>query len=246
MATKSQAQIELEKEVKKNLRRIKRFVKSAEKRGYSFSNTAIPTLPKAITEKTLRKYESIRPDTLYKKAVYVSPEGTKIKGYEARAQERKRAAQKAAMTRRRFLAEKKAQPTTKAPKQGEYIMLTIEDLMYHFSYGENSQPQWSNELSTLKSKEIDIMKKALNRAISNDGRDKVVDRINSRITEIYQIMEMVIYDSGEKFHQNSRDGLVSSKIQQFIEIVTGNALTVSESAYLTETAEQLESYEAPE
>ena len=246
MATKSQAQLELEKEVKKNLRRIKRFVKSAEKRGYSFSKTAIPTLPKTITEKTLKRYESIRPDVLYKKAVYVSPEGTKLKGYEARTQERKIAARKAVETRKKFLYEKKAKPTTKAPKQGDYIMLTIEDLMYHFTYGEQSQPSWSSELSNVKSKHIDIMRKALNRAIANDGKDKVVSRINTRINEIYQIMEMVIYDSGDKFHQNSRDGLVSSKIQQFIEIVSGNALTVSESAYLTEMAEQLESYESPE
>ena len=42
MSKKSQKQIEIEKEYKKEVNRLIRFIKQAEKRGYRFSQNAIP------------------------------------------------------------------------------------------------------------------------------------------------------------------------------------------------------------
>lgn len=90
---------ELKAEYEKQLRRIKRFVRSATKRGYEFPEHAIPKHPKVITEASVRKVASVTPDVLYKKATYTKNTGEKITGLEGRKHERQQAAVKAAETR---------------------------------------------------------------------------------------------------------------------------------------------------
>lgn len=92
----------LEKEVKKQRKRIQQFVRRAEKRGYSFSQNVVPTLPKKITEKTLSRFKAITPEQLYKKGVYTDYKGTIIKGTERRKEERHIASVRAAQTRQRY------------------------------------------------------------------------------------------------------------------------------------------------
>ena len=144
----SEAQKELEKEVKKNLRRIKRFISSAQKRGYSFSQSAIPTLPKKITEKTLKRFQSITPQSLYKKSVYVSPEGIKQQGTQRRTQERKEAAKKAAQTRAKFYKEKQYKHDVSAipPRRTMLVLDTIRDMINTWT----PNPKWSEHLTRLK------------------------------------------------------------------------------------------------
>lgn len=89
------------KEIRHERNRIQQFVHRASKRGYSFSSNAVPTIPDNITEKTLQKFKSIRPQTLYKKAIYVSPEGITIKGTVRKKQELSEASKKGAETKRR-------------------------------------------------------------------------------------------------------------------------------------------------
>ena len=57
-------------EYKKELTRIKRFVKRAEKRGYKFNAGILPEMPKRVTKKALEKIKSIRPEDLYKNSTY--------------------------------------------------------------------------------------------------------------------------------------------------------------------------------
>lgn len=66
-------QKELESQVKKELRRIKAFIKNAEKRGYQFEENVIPAIPKNVTQATVRRFQNIKPETLYKKATAVNP-----------------------------------------------------------------------------------------------------------------------------------------------------------------------------
>lgn len=91
---------ELKDQYEKQLRRIKRFVRQATKRGYDFPDTAIPKRPKTITEASVRKAASLTPDVLYKKATYTKNTGEVITGLEGRKHERQQAAIKAAETRR--------------------------------------------------------------------------------------------------------------------------------------------------
>lgn len=56
----------------KQLKRIKQFIRRAEKRGYIFSENVIPPVPKRITPASVRRLQRITPEKLYKKAAYVS------------------------------------------------------------------------------------------------------------------------------------------------------------------------------
>lgn len=100
MRKKAAMSDELRAEYEKQLRRIKRFIRSATKRGYEFPDSAIPKHPKVITEASVRRVASVTPDTLYKKATYTKHTGEKLTGIEARKEERSRAAFKAAETRK--------------------------------------------------------------------------------------------------------------------------------------------------
>ena len=86
----------------KELRRIKRFLKAAEKRGYEWKESPIPDRPKRIRRESVEALKKKQPEYFYKKARYVNKEtGEILPGLQGRQLERKEAAQKAAETRRR-------------------------------------------------------------------------------------------------------------------------------------------------
>ena len=90
-----------EQEYKKELRRIKQFVRIASKRGFFWDKSPIPNQPKKITSKSVERLRKITPDVLYKKGEYVVQEtGELIPATKARKLERKRAAEKAKETRK--------------------------------------------------------------------------------------------------------------------------------------------------
>ena len=92
-------QIALEQAYKKELKRIKQFMRRAEKRGYRWYYYELPKKPKRITEKSVSRLKKITPDLLYKKGEYIDQEtGEIIEGVKGRVTERKTAAQKAAKT----------------------------------------------------------------------------------------------------------------------------------------------------
>lgn len=80
----------------KELRRIKRFISRAEKRGYQFEENVIPKKPKKITPASVRRLKKITPNYLYSRAVYggEATAGEIVSGKKGRAEERKEAARK--------------------------------------------------------------------------------------------------------------------------------------------------------
>lgn len=85
-------------EFKKELKRIKRFIQSARKRGYQFDDNVLPKLPKRVTRKKLEEIKNIKPSNLYDKAVYydeithetfTGQEGRKIERYRANLKAKK-------------------------------------------------------------------------------------------------------------------------------------------------------------
>lgn len=87
---------------KKELRRIKRFINNARKRGYEFDDNVLPKQPKRITRKKLEEIKNIKPSDLYNKAVYhdkISHET--FTGQQGRKIERYRASLKAKETRQK-------------------------------------------------------------------------------------------------------------------------------------------------
>lgn len=94
------AQTEAEQQYKKELARIKRFIKSAEKRGYSFPESAIPKQPKNITPASVNRLRKVTPTTLYKKSEYRIPgTGEVISGEAGRVRKRQEATFKGLQTK---------------------------------------------------------------------------------------------------------------------------------------------------
>lgn len=85
---------------KKELNRIKRFVRNARKRGYEFDDNVLPKQPKRVTRKKLEEIKNIKPSNLYDKAVYRDEISQEIfTGQQGRRIERYRASLKAKKTR---------------------------------------------------------------------------------------------------------------------------------------------------
>lgn len=86
----------------KERNRLKSFVRRAEKRGYSFPDTLIPSIPKRKTEASIRKLKKLTKDVLYSKATYGGEAtfGEIVSGKEGLNLERKARAKKASETRK--------------------------------------------------------------------------------------------------------------------------------------------------
>ena len=86
---------------KKQVTRIKNFIRRATKRGYEFSDDIIPTMPKRVTTKSIEKIKNIKPKDLYSKASYLDKStGEIVSGSTGRKIERNLSTQKAKETRK--------------------------------------------------------------------------------------------------------------------------------------------------
>lgn len=76
----------------KEIARIKRFIKRAEKRGFSFADYKIPEKPKRITKQRLEELRAeTTPVKMYKQSEYTTPEGEIISGYQGMLYSRNKA-----------------------------------------------------------------------------------------------------------------------------------------------------------
>lgn len=129
------------KQYNKELRRIKQFIRRAEKRGYKFDDNIIPKKPKKITQGSVRKLKKIKPDYLYKKSVYggEATQGEIVTGLVGRKAERKLAGNRSAYTRKINKSGTKDNHTTsaftppfKVSEDGSfYDNVTISGFRYH-------------------------------------------------------------------------------------------------------------------
>ena len=86
---------------KKQVTRIKNFIRRATKRGNEFSDNVIPTMPKRVTKKSIEKIKNIKPKDLYSKASYLDKStGEIVSGSTGRKIERNLSTQKAKETRK--------------------------------------------------------------------------------------------------------------------------------------------------
>ena len=113
MAKRKSKQTPNQRAYAKQVKRIKQFIRRAEKRGYQFSENVLSQQPKRITQASIRKLAQLTPEKLYQKAVYggEATGGEIVKGTEGIKLERKVRAQKAVQTRKYRLAESRQEPT---------------------------------------------------------------------------------------------------------------------------------------
>ena len=82
---------ELQKLYQKQRRRLQQAVRRGIKQGYIFNEDVIPSLPKRVTKKALKKIENTKPEDLYKKAIWLDTEtGEIIPAPEKRKERRSR------------------------------------------------------------------------------------------------------------------------------------------------------------
>lgn len=138
--SKSTAQKELEKQYKKELKRIKQFVYRNTKKGYSFSANLIPDEPKKITEASVRRLHKITPDKLYLGASYVDESG------EIRKGKRTKHTETISTKKPKSLAQKNA------PVQTNYGKYAYKELAKHKKTVETSSKK--NKTNVNKAKEL--------------------------------------------------------------------------------------------
>lgn len=104
---KRRKQTPAERAYSKQVKRIKQFIRRAEKRGYQFSENVLPQRPERVTQASVRKLAKLTPDKLYKKAVYggLLSEGEIVPATVGLKLERSLRAKKATETRKYRLAE---------------------------------------------------------------------------------------------------------------------------------------------
>lgn len=111
----------------KERKRIQQFVNRAKKRGYFFPDDIVPSRPKTVRKRDIERVKRLKPETLYKQAVYIADEetGLILSGEERRKQERQEASRKARQTlqRRRIEAEQER-------KQEEFYRKAESDIYF--------------------------------------------------------------------------------------------------------------------
>lgn len=245
-------------DVKHERRRIQQFVRRATKRGYSFPSNAVPNIPKTVTEKTLEKFKSIRPQTLYKKAIYTSPEGTVIKGTVRKKQELSEASKKGAETKRKNYVQNLLRMSREADRALEAYREEYPELELYEQFAEGIaptpetdtvlheietmienwqvNPAWTPAFVIIKTEDKNRLKSTLNGVLEREGREAVAKRCQDNATEVVRLAERVLYGSGNEYKVRGVDG-VNQDIQRFATIIGGRSPTVAESMAYTEEAE---------
>lgn len=214
----------------KEIARIKRFIRRAEKRGFIFEPIDL-SLPARITKKKIEQLKAIKPNYLYNRSKYYDAlKGKYIKGTERRTQERKKAAKKAANTR--FL--KKSNDTT-IPWDGEW---EVERVISNIRIQLNSfapLPNWSKYWTMVKTRDRDQASRELDQAIADLGEEQVARNIQGKGKQISAILDEITYDSDRN--------AVSFNLVAFIQILRDVKFTLDESVEYTERMESGELWE---
>ena len=120
-------------EYNKQVKRIKSFIKRAEKRGYKFSDTILPKQPKRITKKSIEKLSNLKPKKLYEKATYYDETTNKtVTGTQGRKLERKKATEKAKQTRLKNKQKTKSNKRKNSVKAEDVILNNFRNYLKSF------------------------------------------------------------------------------------------------------------------
>jgi hypothetical protein len=213
----------------KELRRINRFIKAAEKRGFIFNLKILPPRSKKITKASVQKLKKITPETLYKKASYQTDDFRIISGVEGRKLERSRAARKQAS-----MPPQQKPTTPQAPRKGppsivDSVLATVEELIARFPDGNI----WTDWQEKLHRKHKNMLEGMLNTQIMLYGRATIAYRFEKAAAQVVDLAEQIIYgDSKEEDFQID--------IQAMARIIKGENLNSEEILDSLDLAEQYE------
>lgn len=179
------------KKRRKELNRIKAFIRKAEKRGYTFDDN----FKQSINTKTTRALQMLTPRRLYESAMF-SIGGELVSGLRGRAIERERAAAKGVLTRKAKKENKNIEP----PKMNDLVYQNVMELIN--SYPSSIGAEYLRNL--LKS---EIRTYGLNKVIS--GMTAIGEDFVKRAAEIihYEGDSFRIHDALVTFSDIIRAGV---------------------------------------
>lgn len=244
----------------KEVKRLQRFIKNAEKRGFTFSDKVIPPTPKRVTKKAVERLQNTKPSNLYSKAKYKTETGRIIKGTEGRALERKAAAIKGAFTKKskaydeaskqkkavaKSNKQKQKSPSkpmqeppkteqAELPKAVDNILNNVRELIKSWS----PSPNWADYYSDIKRNDKNLLERMLEAQVKQEGEDVIAGRLEAHATEVISLVNDILYGSGGKDGRNTQRDFA-----RFTEILYGRPMNNEESIALAEAQEYSEDNE---
>lgn len=226
---KTTKKAQLLKEYNKERKRIKAFIRYAEKRGYVFEPNLIPPKPKTITSGSIRRLSKIRPAQLYKKAYAISAvTGQPITVEQRKREIREQSARKAWETRRR----KKDQEDYNRIKSNKECQQ-----MFHASklVWDKVQSMIAN-VGVQQSQSADLLNNLLNTEIKKYGADSVLYSISQVSEDFLATCEVII-----KYHPSS--AVSRTAVQHLYTIISGNLPSEAEQAEIDKAIDDDETWE---
>ena len=220
----------------KQQKRIRNFIRAAEKRGYKFPAGSVPERPARVTKRDIERITALTPEVLYKAATYVF-EGSVFSGTEGRMIERERTAAHVAETRRhkkdpRYHTQPGLPPAEATDVQERlkefFKLVTDGEKEYNQAYSEATdwEPQrnWSNWFAGEKEKQVNRMLRMFAAAINNSGWHATMREIGLNATAFQSATQLIMY--------HSKSEQIDYSFNALAEILKGAALTAEESADL--------------
>lgn len=220
---------QLLKEYNKELNRIKRFIRNAEKRGYVFEPNLIPPKPKTITSGSIRRLSRIRPAQLYNKAYALSAvTGQPITVEQRKREIREEASRRAWETRRR----KKDQADYNRIKSNREWQQT-----FHASklVWDKVQSMIAN-VGVQQSQSADLLNNLLNSEIEKYGVDSVMYSIAQASEDFLSTCEVII-----RYHPSS--DISRTAVQHLYTLISGNLPSDAEQAEIDKALANDETWE---
>lgn len=220
---------QLLKEYNKERRRIKRFIRNAEKRGYVFEPNLIPPKPKTITSGSIRRLSKIRPAQLYNKAYAISAvTGQPITVEQRKREIRQAAARKAWETRRRKKDEEEYN-RIKSNREWQQ-MFSASKLVW------DKVQDMIASVSVQQSESADLLNNLLNSEIKKYGADSVIYSISQASEDFLATCEVII-----RYHPSS--AVSRTAVQHLYVLISGNLPSDAEQAEIDKAIDDDETWE---
>lgn len=170
--------------------RVKSFVSRAEKRGYSFPESVIPSIPKRKTEASIRKLKKLTKEVLYEKATYGGEAtfGEIVSGKEGLKAEYKLRAKRASETRK---ANKEAEQRFWTSIDGTKTPVTDEPALAYAGTFNDLVDKLKEIISTM-----DVYYYTTATGKRTRRNPDVAEIANSALNEILATLDEVVSDIG--------------------------------------------------
>lgn len=233
----------------KQQQRIRRFIKSAEKRGYSFPANVVPERPARVTKRDIARITAIKPETLYEKAIFIY-EGSTFTGTEGRMIERSLAAQKGALHKREKDPRYHTQPGM-PPAEATDVANRVKEALDRLNRGKSEYEKvmeeikgwepsvyWNAWFSEIRTQQVNQMERMISTAVENNGFVQTMRAIGAQPEAFHYAANVIMYDSKQDAIANSFVALA--------EILKSTALTADDLADLEILSDAVNGYQDDE